>query len=155
MTQPVQPNFYAGSVVVGDDLQGVVGGPRTPYTPTLTNITLGTTGASRAGWYRWTNQGTIMIAAKFVLGVGGSAGGTIEIGLPSGVTLDTTVEQLGKTVATDASPFQRYSGSVIMSATTFSRMIYGATAQVGANATYPFTFAVNDAMIVGGEFAVI
>ncbi|MEX5636542.1 hypothetical protein [Parafrankia sp. FMc2] len=154
MTQPLPPNFYAGSIIDADDLQGIAGGPgRTPYIPSLTNISIGN--GTRAGWYRWLNSGLIKVLAQVVWGSTTTVGGVIEIGLPSGVTLDVTIPQLGLALATDSSPFTRNEGLTIMSATTFSRVIFGSTNNTGANATYPWTWGDNDALIVSGEFHVV
>ncbi|EFC79078.1 hypothetical protein [Parafrankia sp. EUN1f] len=143
MTQPPPPNFYAGSTIDADDLQGIAGGPgRTAYIPTLTNISIGN--GTRAGWYRWLNSGLILIVVRIRIGSTTTISGTIEISLPSGVTLDTTIPQLGNTTALDSVSFQRYSGVAIMGATTFQRLVYQPTGQVGANATYPFSWADTD-----------
>lgn len=153
MTQPVPPNFYAGSFVDADDLQGVAGGPKTPYIPPLTNVSIGN--GTRVGWYRWMNSGVIKVLAQIVWGSTTTVAGVIEIGLPSGVTLDVTAPQLGVALGTDSAPFTRFAGLTVMSATTFSRMIFGSTTNTGANATYPWTWGNGDALIVCGEFHTI
>lgn len=95
------------------------------------------------------------VLAQIVWGSTTTVSGVIEIGLPTGITLDVTAPQLGLSLATDSTPFQRNAGLVVMSATTFSRMIYDSTGNTGAYATYPFTFASGDALIVFGDFHTI
>ena len=157
MTTPISPNFAAGSIVSADDLQALsdlVSLGWVDYTPTLTNITLGT-GGSRFGRYRWLNANTIAVRIQITLGSDGSFSGTAEVGLPDGVTLDTSVTQIGDCVATDSSPFTRDAGTVYMSDSTFSRFIFDRTNQTGANASYPWTWASGDVLIAGGIFETV
>ncbi|MCK9922460.1 hypothetical protein MXD61_11310 [Frankia sp. AgPm24] len=135
-------------------IHSVIAAGYTAYTPALTNITLGT-GGTALGRYRWLNSTTIRIRVALTLGTGGNFNGVAEVGLPAGVTLDGTVTQIGTAAAGDSAPFQRYSGVVWMSTTTFSRVIFGNTGNTGANAGYPFTWAAADVLLLSGDFETV
>jgi hypothetical protein len=132
-----------------------------PYTPELINIT---DPKEVVGRFTRLDEHMVRIHARVTFGPSTSVGGTIEIGLPNGevqssggpliqgVTLVDEVEQLGNCWATRLSPFTRATGRTIMSERTFSRMIFDATNQVGANATYPWAWADGDILVVDGLF---
>jgi hypothetical protein len=90
----------------------------TAYTPTYTNVTLGT-GPSQSSAYTQIGK-TVFVRTQLTLGTGASLSGSVTISLP--VTARSGVWQAGMVWGVayfrDASPFAQYSGTLNYDTTT-------------------------------------
>jgi hypothetical protein len=78
--------FTAGQVLTAAELNAI--GTWTTYTPTVSNLTLGS-GGSVTGRYAVLNK-IAFLELVFALGTGGSASGLIQLGVPSGLAPNST-----------------------------------------------------------------
>ena len=140
-------SLVAGQVLTASELNAV--GAWTAFTPTLTNVTLGT-GSSNTGQYSLLNK-TLFMRGKFVLGTSGSVTGGITIAMPTGTMAVTPTMQWqpnGSAVLTDSGVASYF--AVGLQSTTSLLALYvvnsaGTYASVTATSgTVPFTWAVND-----------
>ena len=141
-------SLVAGQVLTASELNAV--GAWTSFTPTLTNVTLGTVTQSNTGQYSLLNK-TLFMRGKFVLGTGGSVTGGITIAMPTGTMAVSPTMQFqpnGSAVLTDSGVASYF--AVGLQSTTSLLALYVvnsagtyATA-VTTSATVPFTWAVND-----------
>jgi hypothetical protein len=144
--------LFVDQVYIGQAVSVTSGGITTDwtsYTPTFANTTLGS-GSTVAG--RWRRVGTNVEIQAFVqLGTGGLLTGNIGIGLPAGISVDTTKladlsnSPLGSAYSIDSSASQYFTGLVRWSnVRTQLEVIFAATTNVAWNATVPFTWAASD-----------
>lgn len=142
-------NFVVGPV---EPVQGAPMSEWTSFTPSLTNVTLGTGGTSN-GFYRRVGD-SMEIRAGFTLGTGGSTTSPIQLGIPGSVSIDgakvnsNTESMIGSGYASDASDssrryliIARRSGTVIV-----FEGDEDATSSGGSN---PFPWAASDTFTVG------
>lgn len=121
----------------------------TDYTPTLTNVTVGS-GGSTAGRYMLVDANLMLVYAFFALGSSGfSVSGAISVSLPGGVTGYTTVTQRISCSAFDSSADTTFSGQATAGSTTFSSFRFNNIAGTGTT-TVPFTWAASDNLRIWG-----
>lgn len=139
--------FSSGSVLTAAELNS--GGAWTTFTPTLSNVTLGT-GGTNTGQYSIFNK-TLLMRGKFVLGTGGSVTGVIAVSCPvSTLALSPTMQfQLNGQVLYTDSGVASYTGPALQLTSSLIAFYVNNTAGTYASAvtssgTVPFTFGVND-----------
>jgi len=118
------------------------------FTPTLTNITVGTTGAVNAFKYRY-ESGEIHVRGQIVLGTGGSVGTTPTMTLPVNSAALSVAYQgfVGTNKYTSPTATINYLGSVAANNTSVSAVILRSLSGTGVSegnltASVPFTWAV-------------
>lgn len=137
---------------------GEVGGVGT-YTPTLTNITLGT-GGSAVGNYVQVGK-LVNFSVLITLGTSGSSVGTgPTISLPvtaDGTGYDYNNSLIGTVMARDASPAANNPGFLRIASTTTVNCLFFSTSSnpatgVGVTSSLPFTWAASDILWVQGTY---
>jgi hypothetical protein len=147
--------FTSGQVLTAAELNAI--GTFTSFTPSWTNITLGT-GSSNTGQYSIVNK-IMFIRSKTVLGTGGSITGTPTLTVPNSQTLATSPTMLWLPslmgVGIDAG-VNSYPLAALYASTTTIQM-YAQTASgtyltntSPVSATLPFTWGVNDYIELSG-----
>ena len=139
--------FVSGQVLTAAELN--TGGAWTTFTPTLSNVTLGT-GGTNTGQYSIFNK-TLFMRGKFVLGTGGSVGGVIAVTCPvSTMALSPTLQfqPNGSILYTD-SGIATYTGHALQLTSSLIAFYVSNSAgtyatSVTSSGTVPFTFGVND-----------
>ena len=116
------------------------------YTPSTTNVTLGTGGTVTGAYTR--SGKTATVRARLVLGTSGSFSGTVGISLPAtGATLASSVYAGNATMA-DSGVAGYYGFVVIGSGATTFTIVYTTTlsqvADYVGSGTRPFTWGAND-----------
>ncbi|WP_256789820.1 hypothetical protein [Frankia sp. AvcI1] len=117
------------------------------YTPTLSNVTVGN--GTSTGRYKLLDSKTMVFRTIFTLGSTSSITGAVAIGLPGGVTADTTVTQRAQSRAFDSSAGAIDYGIATINATSVASIVttIGGT---DVNTTVPFTWASGDTLSVWG-----
>jgi len=128
--------------------------PLTSYTPSLTNVTLGTGGVS---FGRYSVIGKVVSwAAGFRLGTGGNVTGLISIGLPTDYPAATTAD-VGFVVGAWADTGSRWAGAgIIVGAgspnTETAGRVVNAGIVIGWDATSPEDWASTDYLAMTGWY---
>jgi hypothetical protein len=143
-------NFTA-AVLTAAELNAI--GTFTAWTPTLTNLTIGTTGAESVHRYSKINE-VVVFQSKIVLGTGGSISGNFSITLPVTASATSTIAASVNLIDA-ANTF--YPGSVTMLSTS-ELAVYA----INAASTYasmqrvaaavPFTWAAGDIITINGAY---
>jgi len=140
-------SFVANTVLTAADLN--TGGAWTTFTPTLTNVTLGT-GSSNAGQYSIFNK-ILFMRGKFVLGTGGSVTGGIILTMPTGTMAVTPTMQFqpnGSVIMTDSGVNSFFGVGLQATTSTIAFYVLGAsgtyTNVISSSSTVPFTWGVGD-----------
>jgi hypothetical protein len=128
--------------------------PEQTYTPTYTNVTLGTS-PTREGFYHRSN-GWIEFSTKLTLGTGGSLSGQPVISLPSGITLAARQRGWGNGEANDAGVRHHVSGAeVAAAASTIIPLAWGVggtyLAAANLSGTAPMTWTTGDILSLEGR----
>jgi hypothetical protein len=135
---------------------GIPNVPWTAYSPTLTNVTLGTGGAISAAYARIGR--TILFRIRIVLGTGGALTGTMTATLPVAATADHFAGNhlIGHCTYADATGGTFYGPAELNTATTLRPRALGSAGtwanQDLINATQPFTWAVSDVLTINGAY---
>jgi hypothetical protein len=119
----------------------------TSYTPTLTNVTLGT-GGTLVGRYRQVGK-TVDYRIEITLGTGGAITGTATIGLPV-ATASTGRAPLGDAYLSDASPATFQMASPVRAFSNTGLLIV-TTAGALVAAAAPWTWASGDSILISGK----
>lgn len=113
----------------------------TTYTPTLSNVTLGS-GYTLSAAYAQIGK-TVVVQFYFALGATSAITGDVSFSLPTNHASSNRSASVGTCVITDASPATRYSGAVLLSGTpgyAFFRVINAAgtyATQVALSSSVP------------------
>lgn len=112
----------------------------TAYTPTLTNVTIGTGGTVTGSYLQLGKTGFVRVV--LTLGTGGSFTGSVTISLP--VAAATTFQPIGTALLYKSSTDTRFVGFAQSNSPATSAVFsaHGNAGTVGA--TNPFTWAAND-----------
>lgn len=135
-----------------------IGGAWTAYTPTWTNVTLGTSPTQKSAYIAAGKLHIVRI--DLTLGTGGSLSGAPEATLPNGVSFDadySDFSRLGWGSAVDASPLTANIIHMSPSPTTFARVRFYLTnaastylAAENMAAATPWTWTTGDRIL--GQF---
>ncbi len=133
-------------MVVGPGIgaQGAAVGPKTDFTPSWTNLTLGTGGTTSGYYYR---VGEFMhLFASVTFGTGGAITNSLEIAVPNSLTGAPISENkaIGDAWYYDSSATQQADGSVVLGTTGHINFLSTAVSSGGVNATVPWTWASGD-----------
>lgn len=153
MQVPIQPGAVCVLMPNGDDWIVIgcedSGNDWVPFTPTFNNVTLGT-GGTTFGYYR-RNGNHVEFKAGFTLGTSGAVTGSVSMEGP--FTILAVVYTVGAARMRDDSAGFSYSGVATTPGTNTTRWVnnvaYSGT--TGANVNTPFTWAVNDSMLIAGS----
>lgn len=127
----------------------------TAFTPTLTNVTIGTSTQVNAGSYS-VASGRVFVRGQILLGTGGSvAAGGAQMSPPSGFNIDVIVspnQQMfasGKVIDTGVAAYALYLEIVDLDSISIQVGNAGGTYIFGSNVTntVPFTMGVGDRII--------
>lgn len=120
------------------------------YTPTLSNVTLGTGYTLSAAWAQLGEL--VVVNFYFALGATSAITGDVSFSLPVNHASSNRSISAGLATVVDASPAARYAGTVLLSGTpgyAFIRVMNSAGTYVtntALSATVPITFATSDAL---------
>lgn len=129
------------------------------FTPTWTNVTIGTTGVANEGWYQQIGS-MVMWGFRLELGTGGSFSSTINLDLPvpayvgGGLSLQNNI---GSWLLRDTSASNHYAGSIgIWSGSGLSCSFAGAwdgtAPRTRVNASSPVATAAGDVFTGSGVY---
>ena len=121
------------------------------YTPTLTNVTLGT-GGTNVGSYRFV-AGRVIVDILITLGTGGSVGTNPIATLPvTSVALPSFIRRNGFVSLYDGSALNSFVGGALAANTTEVRFQLFNPISVSITSTNPFTWTVNDVILAQIEY---
>ena len=134
--------YYNGSAWVGFHTGW------TSFTPSWTNVTEGT-GVSNTGRYKYVG-GDMFLQIRLVLGNGGSMGTNPYFTLPDSITAKSGIGSLGLAIYDRDSTSEEWTGITksVGGATACYLYCTSSVGQDNLSATFPFTWAADDAIIV-------
>lgn len=142
------PLFLAGEILPAGKLAALSPDP-TPFTPTWTGVTLGTTGLLNVG-VAWQIGREVNFALRLVLGTGGDVTATISVDLPVAADAAYT-DYYVASVFGALNANSRYSGAGVFSSTQVSRLVNSAT-NIGWNASQPFDWVAGSDLRIQGRY---
>lgn len=139
-----QVTVYSGSAWIPFDLGW------TTYTPTLSNVTLGS-GYTLSAAYVQIGK-TVVVQFYFALGSTSAITGDLSFSLPVNQASSNRSASVGTCVVTDSSPATRYPGTVLLSGTPGYAFIRVGSAsgayltQIAVSSSVPMTWATADSI---------
>ena len=137
----ISSHTHSGAAGQGSATLSTSINPWANYTPTLTNITIGT-GTVVA---RWARMGKVIFAyVKITFAADTTVGGDIAISLPANANAPSVVA--GEYQHTDANTGAFYVGGVSITGAQTAFEMFANTATTPNDATSPFTWATSDVL---------